>query len=104
MPTAAALADPRRERVRDSHAEVLARRGFMRYLYREAHALATKTGSAPARLLQAGDTKLEMQQNLALHLYVSTAPCGWASCRQAEASHFLAKGSGDKEAGFRQLG
>ncbi|CAJ1396628.1 unnamed protein product [Effrenium voratum] len=98
MPTAAALADPRRERVRDSHAEVLARRGFMRYLYREAHALATKTGSAPARLLQAGDTKLEMQQNLALHLYVSTAPCGWASCRQAEASHFLAKGSGDKEA------
>lgn len=108
MPADAVKADQGHERVRDSHAEVLARRGFMHYLYKEVQALVGLS-SMPVRLLQAaasGDS-FELKEGLSLHLYVSTAPCGWASgsnkrCKRGlkrlKVPELLVKGAGDSEA------
>ncbi|CAK9098608.1 unnamed protein product [Durusdinium trenchii] len=110
MPADAVRADVRHERVRDSHAEVLARRGLKRYLFKEVHSLLLGDASQ-AKLLKAVDTvgsavPFKMREGVTLHLYVSTAPCGWASIRaRAEAEDhgprkvpFLVKGSGDAQA------
>ena len=97
---AAAAAGPAREGtyVRDSHAEVLARRGFRRFLLREMRELAEKAagsdfasagprrvadGSSPPpwRLLEpvGAGGGFRARAGVTLHLYVSTAPCGGAS-------------------------
>ncbi|XP_062581246.1 double-stranded RNA-specific adenosine deaminase-like isoform X2 [Saccostrea cucullata] len=56
--------------INDSHAEVIAKRGFRRYLYSEIHkphsGLLTRTPSG----------KLKLSPHLSIHLYISTAPCG----------------------------
>ena len=63
--------------VHDSHAEVLARRGLLRVLYRDIEAYLDRGESA---LLEgAPDGKLAVKSSIRLYLYVSTAPCGAAS-------------------------
>jgi len=90
MPRDAARADGRRrKRVRDSHAEVLARRAFRKYLLtqvadclesRKEHEesmtiLCSLTGGVEG---DAGVRRYGLRDGVTLHLYVSTAPCGWA--------------------------
>eukprot|EP00747_Dinoflagellata_sp_TGD_P010902 gnl/TRDRNA2_/TRDRNA2_120275_c2_seq1.p1 gnl/TRDRNA2_/TRDRNA2_120275_c2~~gnl/TRDRNA2_/TRDRNA2_120275_c2_seq1.p1 ORF type:complete len:367 (-),score=38.04 gnl/TRDRNA2_/TRDRNA2_120275_c2_seq1:58-1086(-) len=85
MPSDVARSDEvRRERVRDSHAEILARRALCRYLYREMaehHDSATCRQNSNGILepCETGTGRWRLRDGVTLHLYVSTAPCGWAS-------------------------
>jgi hypothetical protein len=79
--------------VRDSHAEVLARRALQRFLYAEIGRVCDGTvggdageqiGAAapsppPIILCRGSSGKCELRTGLRLHLYTSTAPCGNAS-------------------------
>ena len=89
--------------VHDSHAEVLARRAFLRMCYREILDIARETSTykvagaaAPWRLLEpvghAGG--FQMRPGITLHLYVSTAPCG--SCSMPA----MAGGASNPDASF----
>ncbi|XP_046558600.1 uncharacterized protein LOC124267673 [Haliotis rubra] len=60
--------------VNDCHAEIITRRGFLRFLYAQ---LETYDPSSPHDLFEVGQTgKLRIKQGISLHLYISTAPCG----------------------------
>lgn len=64
--------------VNDSHAEVVARRGLVRYLYRELQKYYKDAGSTPLFEMVAtshGPT-IHLKDSYKLHLYISTAPCG----------------------------
>ncbi|XP_061426745.1 double-stranded RNA-specific adenosine deaminase-like [Lethenteron reissneri] len=63
------------ETVNDSHAEVITRRGFMRFLY---HQLLSydPAGAQPSVLVPGEDGKLRVRADVSFHLYISTAPCG----------------------------
>ena len=63
--------------VHDSHAEVLARRGLLRVLYRELESLVATGASALLEMTASGMASLK--SGTSLHLYISTAPCGAAS-------------------------
>ncbi|TPX31031.1 hypothetical protein SmJEL517_g05543 [Synchytrium microbalum] len=64
------------ELVHDSHAEVLARRAFVRYMYREMK-LALKNESKILKLAPLGSPyTFVMHRWISLHLYSSQAPCG----------------------------
>ena len=74
--------------VHDSHAEVLARRAFLRMCYREIMDIARESSTylvagagTPWRLLEATGHAggFRLRPGVTLHLYVSTAPCGSCS-------------------------
>jgi len=98
MPRDVAKSDGhRRQRVRDSHAEVLARRALLRFFYREIGSMASAEKES-AFLQRVQGPRFRMRPGITLHLYVSTAPCGWASATSSSPGHplpqcFLAKGS-----------
>ncbi|XP_032824858.2 double-stranded RNA-specific adenosine deaminase isoform X2 [Petromyzon marinus] len=63
------------ETVNDSHAEVITRRGFMRFLYHQL--LSYDPAEAqPGVLVPGEDGKLRVRADVSFHLYISTAPCG----------------------------
>ncbi|KLO06351.1 hypothetical protein SCHPADRAFT_910400 [Schizopora paradoxa] len=65
----------------DSHAEVLSRRGAVRWTYEEIRrCLHTASGSAWIERRET-DGKWAMKEGVKLHMYVSTVPCGDASMR-----------------------
>lgn len=62
----------------DSHAEIIARRGFMLWLYREARRARSADGSS--FLCSSSESSLlRLKDGMQLHMYVSTLPCGDAS-------------------------
>ncbi|XP_062454053.1 double-stranded RNA-specific adenosine deaminase [Rhea pennata] len=66
------------ETVNDCHAEIISRRGFVRFLYSE---LLKYDPSNPSSVEEsifepAGGKRLRIKSNITFHLYVSTAPCG----------------------------
>ncbi|KAJ3021883.1 tRNA-specific adenosine deaminase 1 [Thoreauomyces humboldtii] len=68
--------------VHDSHAEVICRRSFMRFMYAELEkALALDTSSILERLpdKEGGAPRYAVAPGVSFHLYVSQAPCGDAS-------------------------
>ncbi|KAI0761707.1 adenosine deaminase/editase [Irpex lacteus] len=65
--------------VHDSHAEVLARRGAVRFLMEEVHRAADTTRGS--RWLEWSEGKYRLRDGVKVHLYVSTPPCGDASTR-----------------------
>ncbi|XP_066538948.1 double-stranded RNA-specific adenosine deaminase [Hoplias malabaricus] len=65
----------RGDTVNDCHAEIISRRGFIRYLYSELK----KHWDSPQEdsiFEVAGDNKLKIKADVTFHLYISTAPCG----------------------------
>lgn len=68
--------------VHDTHAEVVARRGFIRYIYNQI-GQHLSNGSLHTIFEKADDSaeKLRVKSDVKFHLYVSTAPCGDARVR-----------------------
>lgn len=75
--------------VRDMHAEVLARRGLVRWLYDQVE-LALQSSSPYLALDQSNAQRFCLQPNFSLHLYSSSQPCGnacikaWAKCKKPD--------------------
>ncbi|XP_034261445.2 double-stranded RNA-specific adenosine deaminase isoform X2 [Pantherophis guttatus] len=63
------------ETVNDCHAEIISRRGFIRFLYNE---LMTFDPLAPEESIfkLSEDGRLKIKDDVSFHLYISTAPCG----------------------------
>ncbi|NWV70712.1 DSRAD deaminase, partial [Malurus elegans] len=66
------------ETVNDCHAEIISRRGFVRFLYSELMKYDPSNPSSAEESIfeQAGGEKLKIKSSITFHLYVSTAPCG----------------------------
>ena len=63
--------------INDSHAEVLTRRAFRRFLLEQVRYLAE--GSESIFLAAEGGGPLSLHEGVSFHLYVSEVPCGEAS-------------------------
>ncbi|EKX38979.1 hypothetical protein GUITHDRAFT_165055, partial [Guillardia theta CCMP2712] len=66
--------------VRDSHAEVLARRALQRYLYREIQKYPDGSGSIFE--FHNVSSRFVLRASLTLHLYTSSQPCGNATLKR----------------------
>ncbi|NXH42637.1 DSRAD deaminase, partial [Dicaeum eximium] len=66
------------ETVNDCHAEIISRRGFVRFLYSELMKYDPSNPSTAEESIfeQAGEKKLRIKSSVTFHLYISTAPCG----------------------------
>ncbi|NXY22028.1 DSRAD deaminase, partial [Atrichornis clamosus] len=66
------------ETVNDCHAEIISRRGFVRFLYSELMKYDPSNPSYVEESIfeQAGGKKLKIKSSITFHLYISTAPCG----------------------------
>ncbi|NXE16589.1 DSRAD deaminase, partial [Lophotis ruficrista] len=66
------------ETVNDCHAEIISRRGFVRFLYSELMKYdPSDPSSAEESIFEpAGEKRLKIKSGVTFHLYVSTAPCG----------------------------
>ncbi|XP_014816776.1 PREDICTED: double-stranded RNA-specific adenosine deaminase [Calidris pugnax] len=66
------------ETVNDCHAEIISRRGFVRFLYSELMKYDPSNPSSREESIfePAGGKRLRIKSGVTFHLYVSTAPCG----------------------------
>ncbi|KAM4861944.1 double-stranded RNA-specific adenosine deaminase isoform 1-T1 [Thomomys bottae] len=64
------------ETVNDCHAEIISRRGFIRFLYSELMKYNPRTAKDSIFELARGGEKLQIKKTVSFHLYISTAPCG----------------------------
>ncbi|KAM9002759.1 double-stranded RNA-specific adenosine deaminase isoform X2 [Sarcophilus harrisii] len=63
------------ETVNDCHAEIISRRGFIRFLYHELMKYSSMSWK-DSIFEHAHGNKLQIKKNVTFHLYISTAPCG----------------------------
>jgi len=73
--------DEERRRLRDMHAEALARRGLLKHLYAELRACATDDPSSSIFLPSACGV-FTLREGVSFHLYTSSAPCGNATIKR----------------------
>lgn len=66
--------EERGSRLSDSHAEVLTRRAFIRYLYDQID--LTLSGSESAIFSRNDDNEIELNNNISFHFFSSQTPCG----------------------------
>jgi len=66
--------EERGTRLSDSHAEVLARRAFIRYLYDQID--LALSGSESAIFSRSNKNKIELNSNVSFHFFSSQTPCG----------------------------
>lgn len=64
------------ETVNDCHAEIVSRRGFIRFLYSELMKYNPQTAKDSIFEPTKGGEKLQIKKTVSFHLYISTAPCG----------------------------
>ncbi|XP_054103431.1 double-stranded RNA-specific adenosine deaminase isoform X2 [Callithrix jacchus] len=64
------------ETVNDCHAEIISRRGFIRFLYSELMKYNPQTAKDSIFEPAKGGGKLQIKKTVSFHLYISTAPCG----------------------------
>ncbi|XP_060258277.1 double-stranded RNA-specific adenosine deaminase isoform X4 [Ovis aries] len=64
------------ETVNDCHAEIISRRGFIRFLYSELMKYNPQTAKDSIFEPAKGGEKLQIKKSVSFHLYISTAPCG----------------------------
>ncbi|XP_044800237.2 double-stranded RNA-specific adenosine deaminase isoform X8 [Bubalus bubalis] len=64
------------ETVNDCHAEIISRRGFIRFLYSELMKYNSQTAKDSIFEPAKGGEKLQIKKSVSFHLYISTAPCG----------------------------
>jgi len=87
------LHDEKGERVRDLHAEVLARRGFNRFLYDQIELFLAmqesdtsdckgELGSQCIFSREEGSNLLVLRQGITVHMYTSSVPCGNATIKR----------------------
>ncbi|XP_076010814.1 double-stranded RNA-specific adenosine deaminase [Genypterus blacodes] len=62
------------ETVNDCHAEIISRRGFVRFLYSEL--LRHYDGEDESIFEPSENNRLRIKPDITFHLYISTAPCG----------------------------
>ncbi|CAL8247248.1 unnamed protein product [Lota lota] len=60
--------------VNDCHAEIISRRGFLRFLYSEL--LKYHEGDEGSIFEASEENRLRVKSDITFHLYISTAPCG----------------------------
>ncbi|TBU32012.1 adenosine deaminase/editase [Dichomitus squalens] len=65
----------------DSHAEVLARRGAIRWFLEEIGRCCATPETASQWILKGADGKFALRDKVKLNMYISTVPCGDASTR-----------------------
>ncbi|KFB39331.1 hypothetical protein ZHAS_00006689 [Anopheles sinensis] len=88
---------PRGDLVNDSHAEVLARRAFVRYLLEQIEAAEVgegKDGSIFERSHESGEAKFVLKKDHSFHFFTTHSPCGDASI--FERSDEVSKGEVDE--------
>lgn len=71
----------------DSHAEVVARRGFLRYLYYQIEIAAATTGQSDVLVVDPCTNKFKQRKEVSFLFFSSHTPCGDASIIIKETKH-----------------
>ena len=93
LSAAAIQSDPQGHRVRDSHAEILARRSLQHYLYTQIEQCQLSVGGLGGTVsiftehalfphVPAGEAPFQLREHMRLHFYSSSVPCGNASIKR----------------------